>query len=389
MFPSFKSVIVVIQHLINITFFLLFHRSLNFNKIFFLSPSIIILLFISGLAILFSSDIFISLNFFLKFSFAILFIAIGYNFNSSIIISAILDKGYIILIIFLLNIALSNLLNYGESLYVDSILIGFASINSLYLPMVISLIYLWFRDFQKEKVLRIITITLTIGVVIVFIILLKRTILLWYGIFVVYYLLFHNKRERLFVYFIFITIIWVNVSPILDNAVAASLRARESRFNQDYNVLEEGRFTELNIVLKEMKMEPIQLLFGTGEVFNDNYFLGKYFESGERELHNSYVRIFWNSGLFGLILYFSFFVFHFRIALIEIFNYKKGSFQNIFSVFMLFLVFSRIINEFSSGNTYISYNCLTYLLIGSLIKSNSNFKVNSLIKKQFKSTIPT
>jgi hypothetical protein len=153
--------------------------------------------------------------------------------------------------------------------------------------------------------------------------------------------------------------------------------SRESRFSEDYEVTEEGRFTENIYALEIMDNIPYSYIWGTGEVFNNIPYLSRYYYH-DHELHNSYIRILWNSGVPGLLI----FVLFYFVQLKYFLKYSRKKITTLNSYFiysLLTIVFIRFLNDFSSGITYIAYNSFTYLLIGygfSMILSKTK-KVHS------------
>ena len=117
---------------------------------------------------------------------------------------------------------------------------------------------------------------------------------------------------------------------------------------------------------KHMKDNTLQYFFGTGEVFNDRPFYYRYM-GADRELHNSFVRLFWNGGIILLVLFVSFYLALFFKIKSKYTIVKRSSIYNNIFYFTLVLIGLRFISEFSSGLTYISYNSMCYLLIGSAL----------------------
>jgi len=144
-----------------------------------------------------------------------------------------------------------------------------------------------------------------------------------------------------------------------------SLEARSSRFSEDYNIEDEGRFQENILPFLHMEDRPLMYLFGTGEIFNDRPYHFKYLRS-DRELHNSFVRIFWNGGIVLLVVFLMFYYAQLKLLAKSRKKKRNNVVMRRWLYFGIVFVFLRFVSEFSSGITYTSYNLLCYFLIGGL-----------------------
>jgi lipid-A-disaccharide synthase-like uncharacterized protein len=161
-----------------------------------------------------------------------------------------------------------------------------------------------------------------------------------------------------------------------------TFESRESRFNTEYNILNEGRITENFHVYTLMKDNPWKLIFGSGEVFNDRKYIAYAFYEEDREVHSSYARIFWNGGFLGLALFLYFYWIQIKVFFVSfrLFRNKLNPFKLLF-YFGLVFVLIRFISDFSSGITYLGYNAFSYFLIGYLFSLNLNLKRGFQVKK--------
>jgi hypothetical protein len=160
-----------------------------------------------------------------------------------------------------------------------------------------------------------------------------------------------------------------------------TFESRESRFNTEYNILNEGRITENFHIYSLMKENPLKLIFGSGEVFNDRKYIAYTFYEEDREVHSSYARIFWNGGIIalGLFLYFYWTQLKILYESLNLFRSKLNPFKLLF-YFGLVFVSLRFISDFSSGITYLGYNAFSYLFIGYLFSLSSIIKNKSKLK---------
>ena len=154
-----------------------------------------------------------------------------------------------------------------------------------------------------------------------------------------------------------------------------TFESRESRFNSEYSILNEGRITENFYVYKLMVDNPLKLIFGSGEVFNDRKYIAYTFYEEDREVHSSYARVFWNGGFIGLGLFFYFYWIQFKVTFLafRFFKNKSNPYKLLF-YFGLIFVFLRFVSDFSSGITYLGYNAFCYLIIGYLFSLSMSLK---------------
>jgi hypothetical protein len=261
-------------------------------------------------------------------------------------------------------------------MYVGGVKTGFYSINGLYLP-VFSVIYmLFFLQYINSRKTRLLTVIFSIMTVLISLAILKRTLILVLILGLILFLVF-NFKARIILSAIFILL----VSSILFyiffySEFQKTLVSRESRFNKDYDITQEGRITENFYVFDLMKRNPHQIFFGTGEIFNDRKYISRSFYDEDREVHSSFTRIFWNGGLVGLGLFLYFYYTQVMITSNGFLNSKKTSrsLRTLFS-FGLTLIILRFLNDFSSGITYLGFNSFCYLLIGNIL-----FIANTIVR---------
>ena len=376
-----RFLIIAFQTIINIFLILLYH--LNISKIYnikYLSFLTYFLILYNTILIIFSSDLILSFNYSSKFLLPIFYLIIGITIiNNLLDIQQIIKTLWIYLAYFTIYIIIVNIFAIGEEMYVGGLKTGYFSLNGLYIPCFSLIVLLFNYNYIKDKKTKYLTLIFGIATLLIFVVLLKRTMLLLLGISLIIYLIKYAKLSRIIPYIIVVFIIFSSI-PFFQENLTKSLESRNSRFNKEYSVTGEGRFTENIIMYNIMIKEPIKIILGSGEVFNDRKYISKYYEL-EREAHNSYIRIFWNGGIVGIILFILFYFFQVNILLLSYRKIKDIALKKLM-FFIIFLILLRFINDFSSGITYVSFNAFCYLLIGGVIKlSIINFnKLN--LKKQ-------
>lgn len=345
------------------------------------SSAVLIILF-HWITLPFSSDFIISANMLVKFSIPFFYLWLGLNIRNKDLLMYWFNRSWIFLAYAIVTIIASNLLNFGDPLYGGGIRTGYFPLNGLYLPVIVSIFMIFHIKSIKSKTISVLTIVTIIGALLIALLLLKRTFLIMYFVAILFFLYRRMNVKT----FLNITVVGIVAFFIFQSYFVETFNTqvstRESRFDEDYEVTEEGRFTENIYALEVMSNMPFSFIWGTGEVFNNIPYLSKYYYN-ERELHNSYIRILWNTGIIGLFL---FLIFYF-IQLKYFLKYSRSKISKGYADFfysLLAIVFIRFLNDFSSGITYIAYNSFSYLLIGygfSLIL-NRQKNINKLEKPQ-------
>jgi len=348
-------------NLASVIFILTKVRKINYPS------QVIYILLITSLVLLFSilsSDIVHSYNMSLKFITPFLYFIAGYNIiNNKFNIIYIFNRLWIIPLFFILNVITVNTLDIGDSFYKEGIKMGYMTLNGLY-TVFISLVVLIFFQFRLKRK-KIIHTLLTLASVIIFIILLKRTFIILLGItFLI--LVARNLNVRSTLYGLIIaTFSFLVIQNYLSEELSTAVEGRSSRFSEDYEVTSEGRLTENLLPIVHMKDNYLMYIFGTGEVFNDRPYFEKYYTL-DRELHNSFARLFWSGGIVLIIV---FILFYFSLIRFFYRSFKKLT-NKPQTKYLMYFAFSfailRFINEFSSGITYVSYNSMSYLILGGL-----------------------
>lgn len=366
-----RTIVILLQVIINLAlFFIAFtnEKKLKFHKSY--TPIIIAILVFNLLTLVFSTNLIPSINKSLKFLIPIVYFFIGYTLVKGIEqIKKLADFGWLYLAYFVGYMIIVNIFNIGDSLYKSGISKGFFSINGFYIPCFVCIFLIFnFRYVSKNK--KLITRIMIIASIIIFFMLLKRTLIVLIAISLALTLIRSTKNVLtiLIISVIGLTLFSTSIKSALENN--SNIQGRGSRFTSEYLITNEGRFTENVIIYNLMKKSTFKFIFGTGEAFNDAKYISKFY-AVEREAHNSFIRLLWNGGVIGLGL---FLVFYFLQINGLIYYRKRNKSKDIkrLLLFGIYLVGLRFINDFSSGITYLAFNAYCYLLIGAIIRVGSS-----------------
>ena len=359
-----RTIIISFQLTINLYLILRFY--IKFNKSFIpisglIYFMIIYYLLLGGL----SSNLEKTYNFLSKFLIPLFYFIIGFKISyqeRSII--KLLEKSWIILFYFFVHLLLSNILGFGTSLYRGGFNIGFFTLNGIYIPTIVVLFVLFLNHKIKSPKIKKLNAFFAILTALFILLIFKRTFIIILALGLVFYILKDLKIKKMIQTVLIMSIIF-SMLYAFSSSFLKSFESRQSRFNSDYSVTNEGRFLENIYIFNLLKKSNIKLAFGSGEVFNDADSIAKLrvFNDG-REAHNSFIRILWNGGFLGL---FVFILFYLKQGLIF---YKAMKIKKIYKDYFYFgLVFVgiRFLNDFSSGITYLTFNAYSYFSIGLIM----------------------
>lgn len=370
-----REFVILFQVAINLIFILYALSQIVDLKIPKLARYVIFIVsFLIILGLLSTSKI-TTFNMLLKFILPLFFIIIGYNLlkNQNLILYFI-NKLWLLQIIFIAGILYSNIFSVGETFYDGGIKVGYLSVNSLYTVTFSWIILLFFIN--ESRISRIISMVILAATFIIIVLILKRTLILLCILAMLFYIIQNMSLKRTISTSIIFLVGLAIFQLFFVQYFEQSLEARSSRFSEDYNVEEEGRFRENILPLIHMEGRPLMYLFGTGEVFNDRPYHYRYLNS-DRELHNSFARIFWNGGIVLLLVFLKFYYSQLKLFFKARNKFKKNKLLSRWFYFGMIFVFLRFVSEFSSGITYTSYNLLSYLIIGGLAYISLNTKIKS------------
>jgi hypothetical protein len=376
-----RFTIILFQLFLNFGFFLfLFFKKfkVRFSKDF-LAPVLLIMLFL--VMSLFSSDLLLSMNMLLKFSIPFAFLFIGYSLRTYYFSYFIVNYVWVFLAYFVFYFLIVNYFGIGYEMYIGGVKTGYYSLNGLYVPVFCLILISFFYQKISNRKVKVITFIFALLSIAILLAILKRTLLviLFLGLIA---LILYNFNLR-FLSKLGFTLLFSGIIFFMYfySDFQKTFESRESRFNTEYNILNEGRITENFHIYSLMKDNAWELIFGTGEVFNDRKYIAYTFYEEDREVHSSYARIFWNGGFLGLALFLYFYWIQIKVLYVsfKLFRNKLNPFKLLF-YFGLVFVLLRFISDFSSGITYLGYNAFSYFLLGFLFSLNSNFKRSLRIK---------
>lgn len=370
-----RNVIITLQTVLNaLALFYLIKKSRFIKTTPF--DSIIIIISIFTLAMcLFSSSMVDSFNKTLKFIMPLYFLIIGYKIYPNIeSIGRFVERLRIPLLVFVFFIIYFNIFQIGESFYENGFKTGYMTLNAYYTICFAWISILFFKEEKTNLDMFILVL-----VALIILIILKRTMILLLGISLVVYLFKRANIKHVFILIITGLFIIPLSSVYFGEVIDQSFQSRSSRFQKEYSIENEGRFVENALPFIHMESNPLMYIFGTGEVFNDRDYHIKYI-GNDRELHNSFARLFWSGGLFLLISFLILYRKQFKhVKKLKSYNAMKKI--NTLLIFTLIFILLRFVNEMSSGLTYISFNMLCYLIVGGVIGcvsrlNNSQIPVN-------------
>lgn len=255
--------------------------------------------------------------------------------------------------------------NIGSSAYKGQFLsVGFQSYSSQFVFAIAFISFLLFAkyfDKKKKLIFNIVNVVTIIFLLMIF----RRTnfLIILIGIFLMTILSNKTRKDiaKVVVLSIALGLFFINdIARIVEDNL--SVRQRITTVD---NYTKEGRYIENMLVINSIKNSTIKTLFGTGELFNSR---GKYgLNTGDkwasiRPLHNDYSRLLFGTGSIGLLIYI--------IIVIKMFFYvkkKKSNFSEL-KIFGYFLITCLFLVGLSSGITDLYYRIILFLLIGSSLR---------------------
>lgn len=383
MMYSDRSIVIPIQYGVNLVFLLFFlnykWKEIQYNTYTILFLIIGYFLFLS----LFSSNYYRTFNYLAKFIIPLPFFIVGYSsINSPTEFLNFAKKSIIILIYFVGYIVYANIFSFGTSFYggpLASFKTGYMGLQGLYIPTFLIIQTLFLIPFYKNKLFTIVLCGLGI---IIFVLILKRTNLLLLGLGLI--LWFYFERKIGLKYGILILIILGASSFIIfsSDVFKERISSRSSRFSSEYSITQEGRFKENKFIWEQVSESPLKLIFGSGEVFNDLKTMSEeadFVGSKGRQTHNSYARLLWSGGLLGVFLFLFFYFKLWQKFRFYHLNYKSGPLDETLYHLAISLIIIRVINDFSSGITYLTFNAFFYFTIGALLRVEFNSVIQSFV----------
>jgi hypothetical protein len=369
-----RFTLIVIQLILNFGFFIFLYFKkfrIHFSKDF-IPPCLLVLLF--WVMSIFSSDLLLSFNMLLKFSIPFAFLFIGYSFRSSYLINYLINYIWVFMAYYVCYFLIANYFDIGYEMYLGGVKTGFYTLNGLYIPIFALIIVSFFYPWIAKGKHKLFTIIFSVFTVAVSLSILKRTLLLILLLGLVAIFIYNFNFKFLLKISFMLLFSGLLFFRYFYSDFEKSFESRESRFNKEYNISQEGRFTEYFQIYGLMKEDPFKLFIGSKEVFNDRKYIS-YTIYDDRELHSSYARVFWNAGTLGLGLFLLFYWIQIK-RMLHSFNFFKNKSKKtkLLFYFGLTFIFLRFVSDFSSGITYLGFNSFSYLIIGNLFCLSKNLK---------------
>jgi len=370
---EFRSIIVFANYIFVILFisFWLINYRIHFNSVNIL----ILFLFIYLLILVpFSSNKFVSFNYYIKYILGLGMFLIGYSsFKTKNDIYKLIKISSIIILFGVFNFILFNFFSYGHPLYrFSSIYIGYSHnlIWIIYpLALLTSILGFFLQCYSKKY--KILVILSSSMMIITFLLIFKRTIII---IFVLGILLFplvlNNKNKFRFIkvmaLFLLIAVI---LFPLYSEIIENNIKSRYHKLQGIESLQREARYKENIAVFKYITSDIQYIIFGSGEVFNSRFIYDRYGIVGkeDRQIHGTYPTLLWSGGFIALSIYI------FILALITkkfIFfrkKYFKNSFEYVLSSSGLVLCILVFFIGFSGGWNFLSYQSYAFTYLGAFL----------------------
>lgn len=257
-----------------------------------------------GVLVLFSSNVFVSLNVYLKFMAALIHLLLGMycGFRKGFLKK--LTFSFLIMItIFMIDFVLSNIFNYGGRSYdgVENVMnfgaigVNLAKILSSFLLLVP--IFLTHLNVRRNRILAYVLFLLVIAFILFAF---KRSAILGLIIGSLILVVYYPNRGRVFKSVLIFTLIAVAASPLYIDQVIDNYNARKEAIdlNNVENLEKQARYLEYARVTDTWLSEGLSFKFFGAELFNDREFYHV-----RRMLHTDYMSILNGAGLIGLLLF--------------------------------------------------------------------------------------
>lgn len=209
-----------------------------------------------------------------------------------------LNRGVILALkFFVFYLLIASLLKFGPNHYGTDIIYGlrFEQYYLGSLALVIMPVALEILPRSKKKNL----IFLSVITFIILSLTLRRTSIIIVILGLLLYSNFIPKNKQLYSNIIYFLLTFIIAIIIILNTNITSYRATE--YSSDYNIEEEGRYIEMELVINTLKKSGAYFI-GTGEMFNSP---GQYnFKDPTRPLHGTLSKILFGSGILGIVLFF-------------------------------------------------------------------------------------
>lgn len=348
-----SRIILVFLHSVSFVLVLLYYKVELKGNIW-----ILLTLFYYLILTPFSTNLALTLNYYIKFSISLLMFYFGIKLYRINIDQLFLSATKKIIYLAVLYVIYSNLFDYGTSIYRgQEIKSGFLEAPFFYAPALSLVLYTFLDKQYKNKLLDNIFITLLI---LYFILLFRRTIyiILIMG-FLIPILRGNNLKKHFNTIIAFVAVLIITF-PLYQNTLQASLDARSKKNYSDFESISESenRIIEYVFVYNDISKNVQDLFFGSGELFNSpgNY---NFYLDQTRPLHSDYSRLLFGGGFLGLFLYFMIYI---KIFFENIRAHNRSFKKEKTIIFVLIAI--CFVTGFSGNITFITFKAYLMIVLG-------------------------
>jgi hypothetical protein len=344
------------------------------NNIFLQAIFIILILYLLFRLDISLDNIFNIISRFGSFVLILFMFFVGYRWINSMQRLYLLNHYFIITVIIYVTLTIFfSLMRMGPTAYQGGFIMGATQFQLYFavLPIVLALLLIVLNK-AKNNIYRTksyyLKFIICLSMIIVMLSLMRTTWVMSIAGLIVFLIFIKKNRWSRRVIFSIVSLFAIMVIFVMNSNI---LEVRESRFNENYELEDEGRMVEFQMV-NEHLFDQESLMFGEGNLFNAKGLYG--FDRYERPLHGTYTNIFFGAGYVGLALIVLFFL---TILLSYLKIRTKNRLVNIMKVTGISLVLGQMIAFFSGNTTYgygISYFILSFLYAGALLRLSIIYK---------------
>lgn len=312
-----------------------------------------------------SSDLILSFTLYIKLFLGVIMFPIGYYYiNSKDKILALMKVFLIVLVIYLINILISNILKIGTSDYLeDSFYFGTGRVNVTKAMLLLIIFTPLTLSYLNNRFLLYLIYFLGTAIAIIGI---KRSVLLS-GLSSLLIYSFLNRKKTYFIKgmlaLTFGIIVFIIFFPSLTDIFLQRLDARNERiYVTEESLSEEARYNEVTQVIETWQKGSIKHKIFGSEFFNDRSFF-----KTNRILHIDYMILLNGSGILGIFLWFL----TFWIIIKEKNKYyrylKNEEFFDIMNTIFYMLLAAQLLMSISSTIYSIDIRSIIFLYWGAMI----------------------
>jgi len=341
----------------------------------FSSSYIILVFYLYTLCLtLFSSNILLSISFYMKVLITITMFPVGaYYFDSINKLQKLNIATIWIMALVTINFIFTNIYGIGINPYGDSVdfYVGNLKLSAINTPVYSLLIIYSIIQFNKRQHIRY-AIIMAIPTFIFLLLSMKRISLVALGAGFLIILYYSKAKLKYITMLVTLVVIVLMISPFYSKILDQQLKVRGDKLNVRI-IEEESRYSETFLVWEKIILDkkPLQTLFGI-EIYNS---IGYYADARSgRPLHVDYNVILFGSGIIGLFLYIMIYVnIYNRFPTQKMMtggNHNSmitlPQYSSLKTIFMSIILVSMIIS-LSGGMMGISHRTIAFLYLGACV----------------------